>query len=696
MTGSEFYVLEESNPPTADAGPGYSKSEGADLQLYGSNSSDPDSPNSSLKFEWDLNYVGATFDVDVTGDQPIVNFSDNFAPRNIALRVTDPSGLSDIDTTTLFITNADPVIDSLPDTTGQPGTAVSLTANASDPGTADVLTYAWDFGDEQTQEGVNLTAPTNVYAPAGQYTVTLTVTDDDGGSTSDTAIVIIASPVGFATTNQSVDESAGTITATLQLASPATSQVSVPYTVSGSAVGGEDHSLADGTATIAIGQTSVDIVFEVTDDELDELDTETAIITLGTPTGASLGAASTHKVTIADNDAKPQVSFATAFQRVQEDFGATASVAVRLDRISGRDVVVPLSVSGTATSGVDYTIDSTSITIPAGQLTADTIVSLINDTDPESAEIVQVELLASDQAIPASSAGAALTHSVTISQNDAVQAWFDVSTRGVQEGSATPAFLNVRLSKASASDVTIPITLSGDSAEVTMNPADGMLVIPAGQTAGYVTLTAVDDAARENTKTVVATIGSPTGAIRGPVTEAVTYVYDNEISTASLTTLSPATMFESGGPIDVRVQLDRPSPVDLTFQINGGVGAPESASFTEDYTIGTSTVTIPAGQLTADTTVQLIDDTDHELTETLRLNLVVPGTQTSGGFRAVQYGNSRSLEFSIRDNDPWIRILNEEGSVGEGDGATTFGILVDGDAESPIDVSYVVSGSASR
>ncbi|MEO1366695.1 MAG: IPT/TIG domain-containing protein [Acidobacteriota bacterium] len=72
---------------------------------------------------------------------------------------------------------------------GDPG---SFTANFFDQSTGNGLTYSWNFGDGNTDTVAN---PTNVYALAGTYTVSLTVFD---GTTSDTATqeVVIPFPVG--------------------------------------------------------------------------------------------------------------------------------------------------------------------------------------------------------------------------------------------------------------------------------------------------------------------------------------------------------------------------------------------------------------------------------------------------------------------------------------------------------------------
>jgi hypothetical protein len=86
---------------------------------------------------------------------------------------------------------------------------------------------------------------------------------------------------------------------TIQLSQAATATVTVPYTVTGTATVGLDHSLTSGSLVINIGQSSGDLFIPITRDNLIEGD-ETVIVTLGTPTNAALGSITVHTVTIVD------------------------------------------------------------------------------------------------------------------------------------------------------------------------------------------------------------------------------------------------------------------------------------------------------------------------------------------------------------------------------------------------------------
>ncbi len=69
----------------------------------------------------------------------------------------------------------------------------SFNAGGSSDSDGSIVSYAWDFGDETTGTGVT---PSRTYAVAGTYTVTLTVTDNEGatGSTSQSVTVEESTP----------------------------------------------------------------------------------------------------------------------------------------------------------------------------------------------------------------------------------------------------------------------------------------------------------------------------------------------------------------------------------------------------------------------------------------------------------------------------------------------------------------------
>ncbi len=110
---------------------------------------------------------------------------------------------------------------------------------------------------------------------------------------------VVSLPAGSAT----VAENGGSIAVQLTLSGVTDQPVGVPFTVSGTAAETIDYQLTSHSFIIPAGSVSGRAVIEITNDLLEE-PAETVILTLGTPTNATLGAGTQAIVTIQDNDGK--------------------------------------------------------------------------------------------------------------------------------------------------------------------------------------------------------------------------------------------------------------------------------------------------------------------------------------------------------------------------------------------------------
>jgi hypothetical protein len=198
----------------------------------------------------------------------------------------------------------------------------------------------------------------------------------------------------------------------VQLSAPSSFDITVPFTVSGTASNPADYTISASPVTFLAGQTSRTINVTVVNDALDEFD-ETVIVTMGTPTNAQLGTTTQHTMTILDNDATPHISFTLASQSAGENAGVVTLVA-QLSAVSGRDVTLPFTLGGTAQLGSDYAISGSPLVIPAGQGSGSISITIVNDPLHEPDETVIVSMGAPTNAVPA----APSQHTLTILDND--------------------------------------------------------------------------------------------------------------------------------------------------------------------------------------------------------------------------------------------------------------------------------------
>ena len=299
---------------------------------------------------------------------------------------------------------------------GVSGTAVSGTDFTALSGTVTILagattaTISVPVIDDSLVEG-DETVIVTLTGVSGDPQISLgtTLVDTVTISDNDTATVSIAK-----TSDASEPGSNGLFTVTLSNAS--STDTVVNFGVSGTAVSGTDFTALSGTVTILAGATTATISVPVIDDSLVEGD-ETVIVTLTGVSGdpqISLGTTLVDTVTISDNDTAT-VSIAKTSDASEP--GSNGLFTVTLSNASSTDTVVNFGVSGTATSGTDFTALSGTVTILAGATTATISVPVIDDSLVEGDETVIVTLtgVSGD---PQISLGTTVADTVTISDND--------------------------------------------------------------------------------------------------------------------------------------------------------------------------------------------------------------------------------------------------------------------------------------
>ncbi len=203
--------LPPNQPPTVDAGGPYPVSEGSSVQVTATGN-DPE--NGSLIYAWDLDNNGS---YETPGQS--VNFSaanlDGPYTKTIAILVTDNGNLSATDEAIVNVLNVAPTVGAITTTVDpvQVNTSINASASFTDPGTPDIHTAIWDWGDGTTNgtvtesNGSGSVSDSHGYTAAGVYTVKLTVTDDDNdfGESVFQYVVVYDPAAGYVT-------GAGTIT----------------------------------------------------------------------------------------------------------------------------------------------------------------------------------------------------------------------------------------------------------------------------------------------------------------------------------------------------------------------------------------------------------------------------------------------------------------------------------------------------
>ena len=476
----------------------------------------------------------------------------------------------------------------------------------------------------------------------------------------------------------------GTAGFTVRLTGGVTQEdVQITFETGGDATGGSDYDAplgnltlppgdntgSAGTLTIPAGQKSGTITYPIKTDNIAEEDGETLEVQLftvndGLRSSGVSGSENIASTTILDGD-----SLIVSIQgnpTVAE--GGTATFSVRLSETEAEDVSVewattqpgnPLGAGETAEPDLDYTADSGTVAIPAGSTSATFTIATNQDTLVEGDETFVVTL---EQATKGT---AQLPELLTLGVTMATGTITDDDT--APTGVTLSAVPDSVTEDAGATDISATVSLDGTAqfthdtpvtiefADRPGNPRNAIpgvdytaapvnTVIPAGESGvtAIITITPVDDNMEENDEIARLEAGSPdlsgTDALGVNITDNDTAVVEVEL------TATPGAVDEtvSSTILTVTAALVGSSSraIDTVINLSATDGTAESA---EDYEFTDTTVTIPAGAMSATVSVSLtvLDDTLAEGDETFEIG----GSITAASITVLP------AEITIRDDD---------------------------------------------
>ncbi len=572
----------------------------------------------------------------------------------------------------------------------------SSTATFSVPTNADSL----DFADEGLRVAV---LSGSGYAPGDHSLATVVVKDNDPTS------ITLALGTGLDPPNISEGESKP-LTLTLGRNLAQGESVTVPLTFSGTATRGTDYTLAcsgvgitcsnlnSGSATVSFGTNGRVATLTLTA-EIDSVasEMETVNIGLGTVThmglsgGISTPVDSAGAITIVNvAPASVTASFASTTYTAGEASGSrTANVVVNLSPAPTTAITLSYTVSGTATSGTDFS-PLTDVEVTAGSSTATIPVTILDDTRDDDGETIVLTLVTSTLY----NLGTNTSTTVTITDDDATPTSIALSTNppSIMESAGTVA-------------VTVTATVQG---AVSFDTPQS-LTVTAARTSGGVGVAAIP----------TFTITIPAGSLSGSNTVAVTpqndsvdeadatVTFSGVLASVTVSTASVGVSDDDATPSTVSLSLDPVSvtegagatTVTVTATVEGSTtfGTAKTVQVTATRSnplrvnpISNFTITIPAGteSATHDVNVTAIDNNNDEP------NANVKFAGTLGGATV----NPATLTVVDDDGTPSAVSLSVSPvSVTENAGATTVTVtaMVDGSTTFATDQTVQVSVAGS-
>ena len=550
----------------------------------------------------------------------------------------------------------------------------TLTFAPSETSKSVAVTVSGDDIDESDETVVvRLSSPSNATLTGGATTLdgTGTINDNDA-----TPTVSVADAAAVTEGNVAAPDPPNNMTFAVTLSAVSGLDVTVPYTLAGTATAGTDYTEPDPrSVTIAAGTTQANIAIPVAGDEVDE-ENETITVTLGTPTNATVstaegaGAASG---TITDDDTRGVSITPTALTVAEADNTGTADE--REDQATYK-VVLTSEPTGAVTvnlkSGDESVarIDTASLTFDADDWNSERTVTVTgqadvidNTGDERATTIAHTVSAAGTDYADETAEGVA----VTVTDDDAAPSGITLTANPdsvTENGGAKTITVTAAVNGATryAQARTVSVSVGGGTAisgtdYTAVESFDITIGVGEDDASNTFTLTPDDDVLAEGNETI-----DVTGTLSGiTITPDEITITDDDDAPSGITLSVDTNGAEDGTPSTVGEDAGG-TVVTVTATVNGDTRYVEAQTVAVSVADGTAespadyaavsnfNITIAAGAAshTGNFTVTPVDDDLDEPNETINVTGTLSSVTITGA-TVTFTDNDDPVSFSIAD-----------------------------------------------
>ncbi len=493
--------------------------------------------------------------------------------------------------------------------------------------------------------------------------------------------------VTVAATDPTAHENGDTGTFTISRTGDTAAPLTVQYSTTGDALHGTDYQALPGFVTLPAGQATAQVRIIPIQDTHGE-PAQSVVLQLRSAPHYGVAAPSSATITLTDDGDLPVVAVTLTDGIAEEKASAdSGSFAITTTGTGAGNITVSYQITGTATSGVDFTALSGNVSLGRNASATITIVP-INDSLPEDAETVTLTVLpsAAYQVDLKSSA------SLTIRDDDAVN-MISVSPTvlSLTEGGGGGFYVSRTGSTTSALPLSYSIGGTADASD--FEPLLYSVTIPAGATGAEVVVATINDSLAEGVETIELTILPDTGSPRR---------YGLEIPTARLTVLdndsgstntvafaqTSKTVGEGDGTIFLPVARSGAGVAGTSCSVEYSLRYATASGSGVDFRLATGRLDFAPGETVRNVPVELIDDVLPEGVEGLVVQLLNPSAAQIGA-------NGGRCAVLILDNEPRILIEAVDPFATEGGDTAQFRLTRRGHTNGALNVPLSVSGTAS-